>query len=112
MAQKKTATRLQSRMAYGPRRASVLAAALLAMLLVVAGCGGASDRAGGTDKAGGAASAAPVDLCLVNTPGEEAQPFLDELARLSGATLRITGDEQFGRGQLTAEADALRLVQR
>jgi hypothetical protein len=48
MAQKKTAAHSQVRAAYGPRRASVLAAASLATLLVAAGCGGASDKAGGT----------------------------------------------------------------
>ena len=111
MAQKKTAAHSQSSAAYRPRRASVLAAASLAALLVAAGCGGASDKTGGTDKAGGTVSAPPVELRWVNTRNGEAQPFLDELARLSGGTLQITGDEKFENGEVTAEADALHVVQ-
>lgn len=89
----------------------MLAAASLAALLLAAGCGGGLDKAGGADKAGGTVTAAPVELRVVKIPGQEAQPFLDELARLSGGTLRMTGDEQFERGQLNAETDALRAVQ-
>jgi TRAP-type C4-dicarboxylate transport system substrate-binding protein len=105
MAQKKTAARLQMRVAYGSRRASVLAAASLATLLVAAGCGSASDKAGGT------VAAAPVELRLVNPRGDEAQPFLDELAQLSGGTLHITGNEKFENAKVTAEVDALHVVQ-
>jgi TRAP-type transport system periplasmic protein len=111
MAQKKTSAWTQSGVEYCPRRISLLTVASLAALLLATGCGGASNKAGGIDKAGGFVTAAPVELRLVNTRGEEAQPFLDELARLSGGALRMTGDEQFEKGKLSAETDALHVVQ-
>lgn len=88
----------------GPRRGLVVAAA--AGLLAVAGCGGA------TDKAGGAKPARVITLSVLNTRGlEELKPFTDRVAALSGATLRVSSAENWGRGSATAEIDAVRSVQ-
>jgi TRAP-type C4-dicarboxylate transport system substrate-binding protein len=85
-----------------------LAGASLVALLLVTGCSG---KAGGVDKAGGPVTAAPTSLKLANTRGEEAQPFLDQVAKLSGGTLQLTAEPGFENATKSAEVDALHAVQ-
>jgi TRAP-type C4-dicarboxylate transport system substrate-binding protein len=86
----------------------LLAGASLAALLLVTGCSG---QAGGVDKAGGPVTAAPTNLKMANTRGEEAQPFLNELAKLSGGALNLSAVPGFEDATPSTEADALRAVQ-
>jgi TRAP-type C4-dicarboxylate transport system substrate-binding protein len=86
----------------------LLAGASLAALLLVTGCGG---KAGGIDKAGGPATTAPINLKMANTRGDEAQPFLDELAKLSGGALKLTAEPRFEAATTSIEVDALHAVQ-
>ena len=65
----------------------LLTGASLAALLLVAGCGG---KVSSVDKAGGPVTAAPINLKMANTRGEEAQRFLDELAKISGGALQLS----------------------
>jgi TRAP-type C4-dicarboxylate transport system substrate-binding protein len=86
----------------------LLAGASLAALLLVTGCSG---RAGSVDKAGGPVTAAPINLKMANTRGEEALPFMDELAKLSGGGLRLTAEPRFEGASKSVEVDALQAVQ-
>jgi TRAP-type C4-dicarboxylate transport system substrate-binding protein len=86
----------------------LLAGASLAALLLVTGCGG---KAGGVDKAGGPVTAAPINLKMANTRGEEAQPFLDELAKVSGGALQLTAEPGFQGATKSIEVGALQAVQ-
>jgi TRAP-type C4-dicarboxylate transport system substrate-binding protein len=86
----------------------LLTGASLAALLLVAGCGG---KVGSVDKAGGPVTAAPINLKMANTRGEEAQPFLDELAKISGGALQLTAEPAFEEATTSTEADALHAVQ-
>jgi TRAP-type C4-dicarboxylate transport system substrate-binding protein len=86
----------------------LLAGASLAALLLVTGCSG---QAGGIDKAGGPVTAAPTILKMANTRGEEAKPFLDELAKLSGGALNLSTVPGLEDATPSTEADALRAVQ-
>jgi TRAP-type C4-dicarboxylate transport system substrate-binding protein len=85
-----------------------LAGASLAALLLVTGCGG---KAGDVDKAGGPVTAAPINLKMANTRGEEAQPFLDELAKVSGGALQLTAEPGFQAASKSIEVGALQAVQ-
>jgi TRAP-type C4-dicarboxylate transport system substrate-binding protein len=88
----------------GARAGSAVAAAV--GLLAAAGCSGAIDKAGGTKPA------RVITLSVLNTRGlDELQPFTDRVAALSGATLRVSGAERWGRGSATAEIEAIRAVQ-
>jgi TRAP-type C4-dicarboxylate transport system substrate-binding protein len=86
----------------------LLAGASLAALLLVTGCSG---KAGGVDKAGGPVTAAPINLKTANTRGEEAQPFLDELAKVSGGALQLTAEPGFRGATKSIEVGALQAVQ-
>lgn len=94
-----------------PWRAGLLVTTTITALLAATGCGAASDKTGGTDKAGGSVSAAPTQLHWANTRGDEAQPFLDRLAEVSGGALNLAGEHQYEQGELRAEVDALHAVQ-
>jgi TRAP-type C4-dicarboxylate transport system substrate-binding protein len=86
----------------------LLAGASLAALLLSTGCGGTS---AGLDKAGGPVTPAPVTLKMANTRGGEAQPFLDELARVSGGALQLTAEPGFQAASKAIEVGALQAVQ-
>jgi hypothetical protein len=86
----------------------LFAGASLATLLLVTGCGG---QAGGVDKAGGPVTAAPTNLKMANTRGDEAQPFLDQLAKVSGGALQLTAEPGFQAATKSTEVDALKAVQ-
>jgi TRAP-type transport system periplasmic protein len=86
----------------------LLTGASLAALLLVTGCGG---KVGSVDKAGGPVTAAPINLKMANTRGEEAQPFLDELAKISGGAVQLTAEPAFEEATTSTEADALHAVQ-
>lgn len=78
----------------------------LSLALVLAGCAVSSDKAGGTQPS------EPVVLTMPSpTGGVEAQPFVDEVARLSKGLLRIDLQSGWHRGDLTKEADVIRYVQ-
>jgi TRAP-type C4-dicarboxylate transport system substrate-binding protein len=84
---------------------SGLVVAAVAGLLAVAGCGGATDKAGGTKRA------PVVVLKVLNTRGaQDMQPYTDRVAQLSGGAVRLTGDEKWGLASATAETDAIRAV--
>ena len=88
-----------------------LAGASLVALMLVMGCSG---RAGGVDKAGGPVTAAPIILKMANTRGGdsgEAQPFLDELAKVSGGALQLTAEPGFEGATKSIEVGALQAVQ-
>ena len=85
----------------------LLAGASLAALLLVTGCGG---EAGGVDKAGGPVTAAPINLKMANTRGDEAKPFLDELAKLSGGALQLNAEPGFQAATKSIEVGALQAV--
>ena len=89
----------------------VTAVAVATVLLAAAGCARAVDQPGGTDKAGGSVTAAPVTLTLANTRGEEAQPYLDQLAELSGGGIQLNADPRFADATPTTETEALHAVQ-
>jgi TRAP-type C4-dicarboxylate transport system substrate-binding protein len=80
----------------------------LVALMLVTGCSG---KPGGVDKAGGPVTAAPITLKMANTRGEEAKPFLDELAKVSGGALQLTAEPGFENATKSAEVDALHAVQ-
>ena len=88
----------------------LLAGASLVALLLVTGCSG---KAGSVDKAGGPVTAAPTNLKMANTRGGdgEAQPFLDELARVSGGALQLTAEPGFEGATKSIEVGALQAVQ-
>jgi TRAP-type C4-dicarboxylate transport system substrate-binding protein len=89
----------------------LLAGASLVALLLVTGCSG---RAGSVDKAGGPVTAAPINLKMANTRGGdagEAQPFLDELAKVSGGALQLTAEPGFEGATKSIEVGALQAVQ-
>ena len=86
----------------------LLAGGSLAALLLVTGCGGTT---AGVDKAGGPVTAAPITLKMANTRGEEAQPFLDELAKVSGGALQLTAEPGFQGASKSIEVGALQAVQ-
>jgi TRAP-type transport system periplasmic protein len=77
-------------------RTAAGAAAVVAALLAVTGCGGST-----SDKAGGKHPATPTVLTMANAAGvpRELVPFADEVARRSGGTLRI----RFANGWRTGE---------
>lgn len=85
-----------------------LAGASLAALLLVTGCSG---EAGSVDKAGGPVTAAPTNLKMANTRGDEVQPFLDELAKVSGGALQLTAEPGFQGATKSIEIGALQAVQ-
>jgi TRAP-type C4-dicarboxylate transport system substrate-binding protein len=91
-----------------PTPLRLLAGASLAALLLSTGCGGTS---AGLDKAGGPVTPAPVTLKMANTRGGEAQPFLDELARVSGGALQLTAEPGFQAASKAIEVGALQAVQ-
>ncbi len=89
----------------------LLAGASLVALLLVTGCSG---QAGSVDKAGGPVTAAPTNLKMANTRGGdagEAQPFLDELAKVSGGALQLTAEPGFEGATKSIEVGALQAVQ-
>src|SRR5215207_6353208 len=86
----------------------LFAGASLAALLLVTGCSG---EAGSVDKAGGPVTAGPTNLKMANTRGEEVQPFLDELAKVSGGALQLTAEPGFQGATKSIEVGALQAVQ-
>jgi TRAP-type C4-dicarboxylate transport system substrate-binding protein len=80
----------------------------LAALLLVTGCSG---QAGSVNKAGGPVTAAPTNLKMANTRGDEVQPFLDELAKISGGALQLTAEPGFEGATKSIEIGALQAVQ-
>jgi TRAP-type C4-dicarboxylate transport system substrate-binding protein len=56
-------------------------------------------------------TAAPINLKMANTRGDEAQPFLDELAKISGDALQLTAEPGFDAATKSAEVGALHAVQ-
>ena len=81
-----------------PNPASAALSAALAAL-VLAGCGG------GADKAGGESTAKPTVLTLANGNGDtaELQPFADAVRRRSGGSLRIDFKNDWRNGDLDYE---------
>jgi TRAP-type C4-dicarboxylate transport system substrate-binding protein len=90
------------------RTLKLLAGASLAALLLVTGCSG---QAGGVNKAGGPVTAAPTNLKMANTRGDEAKPYLDELAKVSGGALQLNAEPGFQAASKSVEVNALRAVQ-
>jgi TRAP-type C4-dicarboxylate transport system substrate-binding protein len=86
----------------------LLAGASVAALLFVTGCDG---QAGTVDKAGGPVTAAPINLKMLNTRGDDAQPFLDELAKISGGALQMTAEPGWEAATKSIEVGALQAVQ-
>ena len=86
----------------------LFAGASLTALLLVTGCGGTT---AGVDKAGGPVSAAPINMKVANTRGEEAGPFLEQLAKLSGGALQLTAEPDFEGATKSMEVGALQAVQ-
>lgn len=84
---------------------SGVAVVAAAGLLAVAGCGGATDKAGGTKPAD-----AIVLTVLNSRDAVDMQPWADKVAALSHGALRLTGGEKWHDHSLTAEADAIREV--
>lgn len=81
-------------------------AAAVVLLLVGAGCSGSIDKAGGHKPR-------PVRvLHVVHTRGaDEAQPFVDKAADLSGGALRLSVDNRPKATSTDSEIDAIRAVQ-
>jgi TRAP-type C4-dicarboxylate transport system substrate-binding protein len=75
---------------------------LTLVLVVLAGCGGPSADA---DKAGGASGQQPRILTMANAAGDsgELDPFVNEVARLSGGTIRIQVQNRWRVGQAKYE---------
>jgi TRAP-type transport system periplasmic protein len=73
---------------------------LTLVLIVLAGCGGS-----GADKAGGASGQQPRILTMANAAGDsgELDPFVNEVARLSGGTIRIQVQNSWRAGQAKYE---------
>jgi TRAP-type C4-dicarboxylate transport system substrate-binding protein len=95
----------QERRHDGPRL-KLLAGAPLVALLLVTGCSGQPTS---VDKAGGPVTAAPISLKMANT--RDAQPFLDELAKVSGGALQLTAEPGFQGATKSIEVGALQAVQ-
>lgn len=85
---------------------TLLVGASLAALLLVTGCNG---QAGSVDKAGGPVTVAPINLKMANT--RSAQPFLDELAKVSGGALQLTAESGFDGATKSIEVSALQAAQ-
>jgi TRAP-type C4-dicarboxylate transport system substrate-binding protein len=80
---------------------------LTLVLVVLAGCGGS-----GADKAGGESGQQPRILTMA-TPGSgpgELDPFLSEVARLSGGTIRIQVQDSWRVGQVKYETGLIKDV--
>ena len=75
----------------------LLAGASLAALLLGTGCSG---EAGSVDKAGGPVTAAPTNLKMANTRGEEVQPFPGRAGEGLRRSLQLTA-EPGSRAQLS-----------
>jgi TRAP-type C4-dicarboxylate transport system substrate-binding protein len=73
---------------------------LTVVLVVLAGCGGS-----GADKAGGASGQQPRILTMANAAGDSSEfaPFVSEVARLSGGTIRIQVQNKWRAGQAKYE---------
>lgn len=73
---------------------------LTLVLVVLAGCGGS-----GADKAGGASAQQPRILTMANAAGDSSElaPFVSEVARLSGGTIRIQVQNSWRAGQAKYE---------
>jgi TRAP-type transport system periplasmic protein len=83
-----------------------LGVAAVAVCLITSGCSGS------VDKAGGAVPEPTRTLKLLNPrSGVEVQPFVDEVAKLSAGALVVAQGEQFERGSLDSEVDAIKAVQ-
>jgi TRAP-type C4-dicarboxylate transport system substrate-binding protein len=80
---------------------------LTLVLVVLAGCGGAS-----ADKAGGASGQQPRILTMANAAGDsgELDPFVSEVARLSGGTIRIQVQNRWRVGQAEYETGLIKDV--
>jgi TRAP-type C4-dicarboxylate transport system substrate-binding protein len=93
---------LQSNVA---QRLAGLAVAVASFSLVTSGCGS-------VDKAGGAVPEPIRTLKLLNTRSTaELEPFVDEVAKVSGGALVVNQGEQFERGSPGSEVDAIKAVQ-
>ena len=83
-----------------------LGVAAVAVCLITSGCSGS------VDKAGGAVPEPTRTLTLLNPrSGVEVEPFVDEVAKLSAGALVVAQGEQFERGSLDSEVDAIKAVQ-
>lgn len=88
------------------RRLAGLAVAVASFSLVMSGCSGS------VDKAGGAVPEPTRTLKLLNTRFSlEVEPFAEEVAKLSAGTLVVDLGEQFERGSADSEIDAIKAVQ-
>jgi TRAP-type C4-dicarboxylate transport system substrate-binding protein len=88
------------------RRLAGLAVAVASFSLVTSGCSGS------LDKAGGAVPEPTRTLKLLNTRSTaELEPFVDEVAKVSGGALVVNQGEQFERGSPDSEVDAIKAVQ-
>lgn len=82
------------------------AAATVLLLVLVAGCSGS------TDKAGGKKEQHPRLIHVLNTRGsDEVQPFADKVAKLSGGKLELVLDNGVERGTPSSEAHAIRAIE-
>ncbi|MFF5288021.1 hypothetical protein [Paractinoplanes globisporus] len=79
--------------------------AIAAMLLVVAGCDGTADKAGGT-RPGGTRT---LRVLNVRAYGDLA-PIAERVEELSHGTLKLAGDALWGQDSVTAEVEAIREV--
>jgi TRAP-type C4-dicarboxylate transport system substrate-binding protein len=94
---------LQSNVA---RRLAGLAVAVASFSLVTSGCSGS------VDKAGGAVPEPTRTLKLLNTRSpSETDPFVNEVAKLSAGALVLEQGEQFERGSVDSEVDAIKALQ-
>lgn len=77
----------------------------LALAVMSTGCASTGDRAGGTRPE------EPATLTLFNTRHDgEIEPFVAEVARLSGGTVLLNVTNQWGQGDLDAETQAVKAV--
>lgn len=101
--QKRNVAARETRLWHGLARLGVAAVSLC---LLTSGCGGS------VDKAGGAVPEPTRTLKLLNPRfSVEVEPFVDEVAKLSAGALVVEQGEQFERGSLDSEVDAIKAVQ-